>query len=102
MDRWPYTVDNGISPDDAQTYCVNDANWQKVRLSMKGKPTHEKLIILHDWYENGLPSSVTRNTKLNPKGYSCNAIVRLQITNYLGALRRGGQLDENNKIRKYI
>lgn len=94
MDRWPekYSLQAGYPPGDVQTYCVNHAEWQKIRLSMKGKYTHEKLKILLDWYESWIdPVSTTP-----PYAVQC------QVGNYLGALRRGGQLDHRNWVRKII
>lgn len=84
----------GYSPERVQLYCVQDAIWQQVRLSMKGKPTHEKLAILEAYWDK----------KAQYMGTPCRAPQRVecQVGNYLGALRRGGQLDENNQIRKYI
>ena len=90
MDRWPADqhVERGYNQQDVQLFCVKHAKWQACRLSMKGKPTHEKLAILDAWYHAHIAE--------HPYITEC------QVGNYLGALRRGGQLDENNVIRKYI
>ena len=87
---WIYDEDHGISPEDAQEYCVNHAEWQEIRVSMKGKYTFEKLRILFNWRE----TNALANDGVVPK------TTQLQICNYLGALRRGGQLDMNNMIAK--
>lgn len=84
-------VQAGYSPETVQEFCVRNQDWQQVRLSMKGKPTHEKLVILEAWWERHLQPN-------NRVRYQCE----VQVGNYLGALRRGGQLDANNQIRKYI
>lgn len=85
---WTFGAERGWPPDLVQRFCVQDPAWQKVRLSMKGIPTHEKLKILWSWYVGRTPENDGRR--------------RCQVDNYLGALRRGGQLDDNNMIRKYI
>lgn len=89
---WPYDAHEGFSQDLVQPFCVRDANWQRCRLSMKGKATHEKLAILKDWRENNAQYRTTGQIDLR---------TQVQIDNYLGALRRGGQLDRNNMIKKY-
>lgn len=88
---WPGQIDAGISPEDAKKYCVQHADWQRVRLKMKGQNTEIKLGILHEWYERG---HFMGSRELNKH------IRLLQVINYLGALRRGGQLDEYNRIKK--
>lgn len=89
---WTYDAERGWNPALVQKYCVQDPQWQQIRLSMKNKPTVEKLIILDNWRETNLKAY---DGKL-PEAVQC------QIDNYLGALRRGGQLDDQNRIRKYI
>lgn len=93
MTEWPsdLRVERGYTPSDVQKYCVRDDTWQKRRLSMKGLPTHKKLAILRDWWFNA--------PRLG--GYDTH-VVEVQVGNYLGALRRGGQLNERNQVRKYI
>ena len=87
---WIMDVPKGISPEDAQKYCVQSADWQVIRLSMKDKNTTVKLQILLNWWET--------NTLVNDGVTPLST--KLQVWNYLGALRRGGQLDVNNMIRK--
>lgn len=89
MIEWPeeLQVERGYSKDDVQFFVVRSTQWQKVRLSMKGKPTHEKLQTLKDYWD-----------RYHPVVPVCTEI---QIGNYLGALRRGGQLDALNRVRKY-
>jgi hypothetical protein len=89
---WIYDVDRGISPEDAQEHCVRHEAWQDVRLSMKGKTTARKLMICLNWFEGTAYGASQVDERIR----------RMQVTNYLGALRRGGQLDDNNMIRKYI
>jgi hypothetical protein len=85
-------VARGYPPEVVQRYCVQDKNWQQIRLSMKGKPTHKKLEILEAYWDRNY-TRVRRDAGL---------IVEVQVGNYLGALRRGGQLDANNQIKRYI
>lgn len=84
MNRWPHSVEP-IGAQEITRYCVNDPEWQKFRLSLKGLPTTEKLDKLDAWY--GLPSQASRRT-------------RVQVDNYINALRRGGQLDLGNNVQR--
>lgn len=89
MDKWNNRlrpVQAGYAPSTVQLFCVQDKAWQKVRLSMKGMPTHEKLDTLAVWWDT------------MGGGFK----VEVQVGNYLGALRRGGQLDAENRVRKYL
>lgn len=98
---WPireYPVRPGYDRDMIQVHCVKDKRWQEVRLSMKGKPTHEKLGILKAWWDKEL-RGVTFTPGVKPQKLM---IVEIQVGNYLGALRRGGQLDNQNRVRKYL
>ena len=107
LTEWPYIGPAGFDIPTVRRYCVDTshpevAEWQQVRLSMKGKSTHEKLAILKAWWDkhiitSEIPAGVVP-IKRTPWGYA----VYVQVYNYLGALRRGGQLDEHNCIRKYI
>lgn len=98
MDAWPYEVAAGISPHDAQVYCVKHSEWQKVRLHMKGMPTRQKLDVLGSWYDHGTCFLKDGSQATEPR----RAIRELQVVNYLGALRRGGQLDAENKVKKEL
>ncbi len=89
---WIYDAFHGFNQDEVQPYCVQAPSWQRWRLSMKGLPTHKKLQKLLEWRDMHIVREtgfITRRTEV-------------QIDNYLGALRRGGQLDENNLIKKFI
>lgn len=94
MFEWPHNdhVSLGYPPPDVKTFCVEDADWQKIRLSMKGLPTHEKLQILKDWWDRDITGK-----RVQP-----SYAVQVQVGNYLGALRRGGQLNSQNQVRRYI
>lgn len=91
MTEWPirdYPVRPGYDRDSIQAYCVRNKKWQDFRLSLKGLDTHEKLAKLKEWWD----SSAAAGTDIN--------IVKVQVGNYLGALRRGGQLDDKNRVRR--
>jgi hypothetical protein len=96
-------VQRGYPPSHVQAFCVQDAVWQATRMSMKGKPTHEKLAILEAWWDRHQPRYNHHAGPSEVKAASHIAYVcEVQVGNYLGALRRGGQLDADNQIRKYI
>ncbi len=98
---WPYKGPAGFNQKTVHRFCVDTKHshvreWQKVRLSMKGQPTYLKLSILHRWWlKNTTAEEQTQQEALVQGTY-------VQVYNYLGALRRGGQLDENNRVRKWI
>lgn len=58
------------------TEAIKDARWQRVRLSMKGMSTEQKVACLAQW--------------LIREGFTRQAEV--QVENYANALRRGGLL----------
>jgi hypothetical protein len=90
-DRWDNKkrpTNGGYSPELVQEFCVRHAAWQKIRLWMKGKDTTDKLGMLETWWDQHIiDGRVMWATEV-------------QVGNYLGALRRGGQLDNENRIRK--
>lgn len=61
---------------DAALAAVKDADWQELRLSLKGESTPTKIRRLNGW--------------LRKKNNSSRA--KLQVINYMNALLRGGQL----------
>lgn len=89
---WIYDALNGWPPNLVQLYCVQDEEWQGIRLSMKGVSTQRKLEILRIYYERKILGLPIRSH--STQRFDC------QVDNYLGALRRGGQLDMNNLIKK--
>lgn len=93
--EWPHNdrVDRGYNPQLVKIHCVQNAAWQKIRLSMKGKTTADKLAILKRWWDKHIVDA-----DLNKVELACE----VQVGNYLGALRRGGQLDDANRLRKEI
>lgn len=78
-------IENIIFDNDSIRYAVYFApdaiSWQLFRVALKGISTNEKINMLVSYQKH--------NT-------SSNDIIR--IANYIGALKRGGQLDKNLKI----
>lgn len=86
MKKWPMDlmpVQPGYYAPDVQQYCVRDAMWQEFRKKMKGVPTEQKLDMLKEWWSKNLHAP---------------GRTEVQVGNYLGALRRGGQLNMNNEV----
>lgn len=101
MLSWPireYPVRPSYSRHLVQDYCVHNAQWQRLRLSLKGKPTHVKLRTLKEYWDKQMEGVEVEVGRKPEKLH----MVEIQVGNYLGALRRGGQLDGLNKIRKYL
>lgn len=65
-------------------YAVNNHEWQKFRLSLKGKSTFDKLTALDRWIEQS----------------EDKYIAYIQVNNYLGALKRGGQVSAKGEVLK--
>lgn len=72
-------------------------DWQRFRVSLKGLTTPEKLFCLSWWWcrrvagrEMISDSSVNKYTEIN----------KIRVNNYLGALKRGGQLDKDLRVVK--
>src|SRR5947208_287754 len=98
MERWDLEarpVRQGYPPEVVQRWCVHEAEWQEFRIQLKGKPTAVKLQFLEKWYDGTAYQGLAGN--LYSKWQR-----EVQVGNYLGALRRGGQLDSNNQVRRYL
>lgn len=65
---------------------------------MKGKTTAVKLTILEGWWDRGMRAAEEINDINRAK--AAKYAVEVQVGNYLGAIRRGGQLNDQNQIRK--
>lgn len=84
MKKW-YRKINYVSRYDVIVHCVNDFEWQKFRLgTLKGLSTEQKLLHLVAWL----------NEHMNSFAATC------QVDNYLGALKRGGQIDSEGNVLK--
>lgn len=69
---------------DIIKYAVNNYEWQQFRLSLKGISTFDKLTELSKW--------LTQHDDSHE--------AQVQVDNYLGALKRGGQISADGKILK--
>lgn len=111
-DRWDNEkrpCSRGYNPHDVRIHCVDNGAWQKIRLSMKGVDTYEKLMILEAWWDKQMAEADRLFESYHLHGGSendahrANALLwatEVQVGNYLGAIRRGGQLNDDNLIRK--
>lgn len=88
MNRWPHSIES-TTVSEITEYCVNDALWQRFRLSLKGVSTPQKLDRLYARHGEALV--------LAPDGQSMRR-VQVQTDNYLNALKRGGQLNDHNEV----
>lgn len=88
MDKWPYIVMT-YSPLEVQEYCVRSAGWQNFRVTLKGKPTTQKLAMLKDWRD--LDIAILGHVRRR---------CQVQIDNYINALKRGGQLNMNLEVQR--
>lgn len=112
IDRWDNEKRScaaGYNPHDVKIHCVMNSEWQRVRLSMKGVDTCEKLQILEAWWDKQMAEamklmSMSMETDAGNtfaiRGNALKWATEVQVGNYLGAIRRGGQLDDDNRIRK--
>lgn len=64
---------------------VDNEDWQKFRLSMKGKSTADKITMLEDYYNDNTSDEVEPEIPLET--------IKIRIDNYIKALCRGGQLE---------
>lgn len=73
---WSKLFFGRVTKEEVVEYCVKDSEWQKLRVSMKGKSTAMKYDMLCD-YLSKFEVPVPRK-------------VQVQVTNYTTALSRGG------------
>jgi hypothetical protein len=94
MQQW-YFQQYTYSPDEVQVHCVQDEAWQKFRKTLKGMPTTLKLDRLEAWIytntlvEEGASSHLIKGRK-----------IQVQVSNYINALKRGGQLSMDLKVQR--
>jgi len=88
--RWDMSVD--VWPQSQVQYSVYDAkdasDWQLFRTALKGVSTPEKLYALKRYYIVNCYEAHKVTWELH----------KVRIDNYILALRRGGQLDENYAV----
>lgn len=113
LDRWDNDkrkCSAGYNPAEVKMHCVQNSAWQNVRLSMKGVDTTEKLSILEAWWDKQMNEAARLEgsaaisadiVKINQqRATALRWATEVQVGNYLGAIRRGGQLDDDNRVRK--
>jgi len=92
--RWDMSVD--VWPQSQVQYSVYDAEdaseWQLFRTALKGMSTSEKLYALKRYY--------IVNCYYETKNKTEWELHKVRIDNYILALRRGGQLDENYEVAR--
>lgn len=90
----------GYPPQDVRMHAVEHRRWQNTRLSMKGKTTAVKLTILERWWDVEMRAAeqIVQPQRAKAAAYA----VEVQVGNYLGALKRGGQLNDDLLIRKEL
>lgn len=99
-DHWPH-MDRFTEEYSTSTirYAVYEApgaeEWQKFRVSLKGLTTREKLYAL-GWYYD-MHVSVGSGAHMTREDWSRHI---LRINNYLGALKRGGQVNSQLQVVK--
>lgn len=64
---------------------VDDEEWQKFRVSLKGNSTENKLRKLLDYYTDNMSNQ-------GAVGVPTIEDIRIRVDNYLKALARGGQI----------
>jgi hypothetical protein len=86
MKGWPTLSAplRSVTAEEIQRYCVHDLEWQKFRLGLKRSTTERKLEQLLKWYQE-------RPNREHSK---------VQVGNYLNALKRAGILDSNYQVVK--
>lgn len=89
MRIWPSEIGT-IQYGEILTYCVNDEQWQKFRLTLKGLTTEQKLDKLFLRYMDPM----LRETRERSRR------IDVQVWNYINALKRGGQLSSNLRVQR--
>jgi len=75
------SLDFGVFSPSEIKWAVNDDRWQRLRKMLKGKPLTEKFKML--------------KSHLRSENNSRKA--KIQVTNYVNALRRAGQIPPRKK-----
>ena len=84
MNHWPHSVPT-LTQGEIY-YFTNDEYWQRLRKSLKGLTTYEKLDRLDHYLTFCPPEEQWRRS--------------VQVANYINALKRGGQLDGELKVQR--
>lgn len=103
-DRWDmekYSVKQGYDRPYVQMHAVQNTEWQQLRLRLKGLDTADKLQILQDyWNSQNYKAGQYYGRDCLIRASALRFATEVQVGNYLGALRRGGQLDDENRVRR--
>jgi hypothetical protein len=86
MNQWPYEISK-LTRKEVLEFTVNP-KWQYFRKNLKGLSTKSKLILLLRWLQFDDHCDTTNGKPLRE--------YQVQVDNYLNALKRGGQL--NNQL----
>lgn len=93
--KWPYALAKDPWDHEYIRFCVYESStserWQLFRVSLKGLETGWKLAQLEHY--------CIKHFVGNTFWYEAK-IEKCRIDNYIGALRRGGQLNENYEVAK--
>lgn len=93
MNSWPHPLVT-CTREEVQKFCVQDSLWQAYRLKMKGTRTTSKLSMLNAWYIREVDHGAFEgDSQLKRRA-------EVQISNYINALKRGGQLNDDLTIRR--
>ena len=82
MNKWPHQVPT--LTQETIFWAIDDEVWQSFRKQLKGLTTKTKLIKLNEYLVGAPLNKVDRR--------------RVQVANYINALKRGGQLSPNLEV----
>lgn len=89
-DRWDHIDEFFVADTGAIRMAVyieeGHLEWQRFRVSLKGLGTYNKLKALHEYWLMHVVGNKDNVDRM---------LQKIRVNNYLGALRRGGQLDED-------
>lgn len=89
---------------------VDNEDWQKLRLSLKGRSTQNKLYMLEDYWNEGYFHFNLGGVCRWSRNGDCTLVVdekewenyQIRIDNYIKALCRGGQLFAGESLETVI
>lgn len=87
MDQWPHQV-IALTQQEIIDHCVKDFNWQEFRQKLKSLSTNEKLRLLNGYWLTSNGDAAQRRR------------AKIQVSNYINALKRGGQLSMDLKVQR--
>jgi hypothetical protein len=78
---------------------VDNDEWQRFRLSLKGLPTHEKLTELYAYYSRTAHTHASIDLPGGSATHGRDTCVGcIRVDNYLKALCRGGQIKRGSHL----